>query len=466
MSPSAISSRVVADHLRAMTFLIADGVLPSNEWRGYVLRKIMRRAMRHGKRLGATAPFLHRLVDVLVAQMGDAYPELRQGRDTIVRVIRAEEDRFDVVLSGGLPKLEELLEAAAATGSTVPGDEAFKLYDTFGLPLDFIEDLASERKLTLDRQAFDRAMEAQRDKARAKSAFDRKADEFVFGAPTTAGQLERRGRSLRGLHDNRRRGRQDRCAVRRSEAPGGRAPDGGNGVRRPRPDTVLRRGRRTGLRYRRAPERGRRRARARGRCGPPRRRACPVATTCRSPGGRSRKASRSARSSRRAVARCDAAKSHGHAPASRGAPPGARHAREAGGVAGGARSPAVRLHALRRPDARGDRSHRAHRQRADLPQRGSRNRGAQYRRSDGRRRDGAVRREVRRTRARRDRAGLQRRAVRRHAYARHRGYRLLHDHRGKRRRRGGAAYRGANGRRRGPRAPGPPRRRCGSCWAR
>ena len=118
MSPSAISSRVVADHLRAMTFLIADGVLPSNEWRGYVLRKIMRRAMRHGKRLGATAPFLHRLVDVLVAQMGDAYPELRQGRDTIVRVIRAEEDRFDVVLSAGLPKLEELLEAAAAAGST------------------------------------------------------------------------------------------------------------------------------------------------------------------------------------------------------------------------------------------------------------------------------------------------------------------------------------------------------------
>jgi alanyl-tRNA synthetase len=180
MSPSAISSRVVADHLRAMTFLIADGVLPSNEWRGYVLRKIMRRAMRHGKRLGATAPFLHRLVDVLAAQMGAAYPELREGRDTIVRVIRAEEERFDVVLSAGLPKLEDLLDAAVAAGTTVPGDEAFKLYDTFGLPLDFIEDLAGERKLTLDRLAFDKAMEAQRDKARARSAFDRKGDEFTF----------------------------------------------------------------------------------------------------------------------------------------------------------------------------------------------------------------------------------------------------------------------------------------------
>jgi alanyl-tRNA synthetase len=198
MSPSAISSRVVADHLRAMTFLIADGVLPSNEWRGYVLRKIMRRAMRHGKRLGATAPFLHRLVDVLAAQMGDAYPELRQERDTIVRAIRAEEDRFDVVLSGGLPKLEELLESAAAAGSTVSGEEAFRLYDTFGLPLDFIEDLASERKLALDRQAFDRAMAAQRDRARAKSAFDRKADEFVYGAPTVQDRLRTVGDHFEG----------------------------------------------------------------------------------------------------------------------------------------------------------------------------------------------------------------------------------------------------------------------------
>jgi alanyl-tRNA synthetase len=163
-----------------------------------VLRKIMRRAMRHGKRLGATAPFLHRLVDVLVAQMGEAYPELRDGRDTIVRVIRAEEDRFDVVLSAGLPKLEELLEAAAAAGNTVPGDEAFKLYDTFGLPLDFIEDLAGERKLTLDRQAFDRAMEAQRGKARARSAFDRKGDDFAFGAPTTQEGLRAVGDRFEG----------------------------------------------------------------------------------------------------------------------------------------------------------------------------------------------------------------------------------------------------------------------------
>src|SRR6185436_2579974 len=113
MDSGPISTRVVADHLRAMTFLIADGVLPSNEWRGYVLRKIMRRAMRHGKRLGFTAPVLHVLADEVIAQMSDAYPELRTGRDTIVQVIRSEEHRFDAVLTNGLPKLEELLDRAA-----------------------------------------------------------------------------------------------------------------------------------------------------------------------------------------------------------------------------------------------------------------------------------------------------------------------------------------------------------------
>ena len=181
MAPAAISTRVVADHLRAMTFLIADGVLPSNEWRGYVLRKIMRRAMRHGKRLGFAEPVLHVLADDLIAHMGDAYPELRSGRDTIVQVIRAEEHRFDAVLTNGLPKLEELLDRAAQHGTPVSGDDAFRLYDTLGLPLDFIEDLASERKLVLDKAGFDRAMEAQREKARARSAFEgKRAEEPAF----------------------------------------------------------------------------------------------------------------------------------------------------------------------------------------------------------------------------------------------------------------------------------------------
>jgi alanyl-tRNA synthetase len=195
----AVSSRVVADHMRAMTFLIADGVVPSNEWRGYVLRKIMRRAMRHGKRLGLTEPFLHELVDVLVGQMGDAYPELRRGRESVVSVIRSEEERFDAVLTAGLPRLEDVLDRAAAEGTAVPGDEAFKLYDTFGLPLDFIEDLAAERRLAFDRDGFDRALEVQRGKARAKSAFDqRQADEFTFSADGRADALRSAGDVFEG----------------------------------------------------------------------------------------------------------------------------------------------------------------------------------------------------------------------------------------------------------------------------
>jgi alanyl-tRNA synthetase len=199
MTPMAISSRVVADHMRAMTFLIADGVVPSNEWRGYVLRKIMRRAMRHGKRLGMTEPFLHTLVDVVVREMGGAYPELRRGRDAIVNVVTSEEERFDAVLTAGLPRLEEVLDRAAVSATAVPGDEAFKLYDTFGLPLDFIEDLASERRLAFDREGFDRAMEVQRGKARAKSGFDQKrSHEFTFASDTQREALRSAGDVFEG----------------------------------------------------------------------------------------------------------------------------------------------------------------------------------------------------------------------------------------------------------------------------
>jgi alanyl-tRNA synthetase len=169
--PADVSMRVVADHMRAMTFLIADGVAPSNEWRGYVLRKIMRRAMRHGMRLGMEEPFLYTLVDAIVEGFGDAYPELKSGRDLVVQVIRNEEERFDAVLAGGLPRLEEVLAQAAAGNGVVAGDAAFKLYDTYGLPRDFIEDMIEDRKLRFDQAGFERAMDAQREKARAGSAF-------------------------------------------------------------------------------------------------------------------------------------------------------------------------------------------------------------------------------------------------------------------------------------------------------
>ena len=179
-----ISMRVVADHSRAMTFLIGDGVIPSNEWRGYVLRKIMRRAMRHGKHLGLTEPFLHEMVAVLVREMGDAYPDLRTNQETIARTITAEENRFDAVLKDGLPRLEaEITKALETPAKVLDGDAAFKLYDTFGVPYDFIEDTAATRGASVDKEAFDRAMEGQRDKARAGSAFGGGKKGIEFSLP-------------------------------------------------------------------------------------------------------------------------------------------------------------------------------------------------------------------------------------------------------------------------------------------
>jgi alanyl-tRNA synthetase len=175
--------RVVADHIRSTTFLIADGVIPSNEWRGYVLRKIMRRAMRHGKHLGFEGPFLHGLVGVLDVEMGDAYPELRRNREMVEKTILAEENRFDAVLEEGLPRLEAELNKLLGTKSKVlSGEAAFRLYDTFGVPYDFVEDTAATQGVTVDRAGFDAAMEAQRDKARAGSAFGaaKKEERFVF----------------------------------------------------------------------------------------------------------------------------------------------------------------------------------------------------------------------------------------------------------------------------------------------
>ncbi len=180
--------RVIADHLRAMTFLIADGVVPSNEFRGYVLRKIMRRAMRHGKKLGFTEPVIYTLADVVIREMGDAYPELRSGRELIVSVVRSEEERFDAVLTAGLPRLEDVLDRAASGNRMVSGDDAFRLYDSLGVPLDFMEDLAEQRQLGIDREGFERAMEGQRERARAGSKFEPGERAFNLSMPA---ELER-----------------------------------------------------------------------------------------------------------------------------------------------------------------------------------------------------------------------------------------------------------------------------------
>jgi alanyl-tRNA synthetase len=206
MSQTDVSMRVVADHIRATTFLIADGVIPSNEWRGYVLRKIMRRAMRHGKHLGFTEPFMHGLVGILDREMGDAYPEIRRNRGMIEKTIRAEEDRFEIVLTEGLPRLEaEIAKVAGTASKLLPGSAAFQLYDTFGVPYDFIEDTAATQGVGVDRAAFDVAMEAQRDKARAGSAFGggKKGEEFTLAAGDPDGQLSGVGDQFEGYSTTR-----------------------------------------------------------------------------------------------------------------------------------------------------------------------------------------------------------------------------------------------------------------------
>jgi alanyl-tRNA synthetase len=161
---SAASLRVIADHSRAATFLISDGVLPSNEGRGYVLRKIIRRAITHGRLLGHDKPFLHQMMFSVRDLMQDAYPELKESADRVSRTVLSEEQRFSHTIDIGLEKLEE---AFASAPGELSGAEAFKLYDTFGMPLDFMQDAARDQGIAFDQAGFDRAMQEQRERARA-----------------------------------------------------------------------------------------------------------------------------------------------------------------------------------------------------------------------------------------------------------------------------------------------------------
>jgi len=162
------SLRVIADHIRAASFLIADGVLPSNEGRGYVLRRIIRRALRHGWMLGVRQPFFHKLVDTLDRLMGEAYPILREQRATVERALKAEEERFAETLDSGMRIFNDVAEKS---GDTIPGLDAFRLYDTYGFPLDLTQDMARERGMSVDTAGFDAAMQQQKDTARAAGKF-------------------------------------------------------------------------------------------------------------------------------------------------------------------------------------------------------------------------------------------------------------------------------------------------------
>ena len=180
------SLRVIADHIRACSFLVADGVIPGNEGRGYVLRRIIRRAIRHGWKLGARAPFFHRLVADLAGEMGAAYPQLVQEQSRIVGVLRQEEERFFATIENGMDILEAELAAMAQRGDvTFSGETAFKLHDTFGFPLDLTADVCREREVQVDAAAFDTAMTRQREQARAAGKF-RMAVNLEYEGPETA----------------------------------------------------------------------------------------------------------------------------------------------------------------------------------------------------------------------------------------------------------------------------------------
>ncbi len=166
---SSSSLNVIVDHIRACSFLIADGVLPGNEGRGYVLRRIIRRAIRHGKKLGNNELFFYKLVAPLVNEMGEAYPELAKAQAHVEKVLEKEERRFAETLDQGMEILEEAI--AQLDSKQIPGEVAFKLYDTYGFPLDLTADIARERELTVDQQGFEQAMAGQRDRARAASKF-------------------------------------------------------------------------------------------------------------------------------------------------------------------------------------------------------------------------------------------------------------------------------------------------------
>jgi alanyl-tRNA synthetase len=181
-----VSMRVIADHARAATFLIADGVTPSNEWRGYVLRRIMRRAMRHGRKLGLTEPFFWRTVDWVVALMGDAYPELVSERGRVQDAVRHEEERFAETLDTGMRKIDEYVRERGGSGATraVDGRLLFTLYDTYGFPMDLAEEVFTDAGFSVTdetRAAAEAAMEAQRERARAGASFG-----FTEGAEANA----------------------------------------------------------------------------------------------------------------------------------------------------------------------------------------------------------------------------------------------------------------------------------------
>ena len=343
-APQKASHRVIADHLRATSFLIADGVLPSNEGRGYVLRRIMRRAMRHAELLGAKDPLMWRLVPTLVREMGQAYPELHRAEALITETLKLEETRFRRTLERGLAILDEA--SSRSKGDMFDGETAFTLYDTYGFPLDLTQDALKIARIGVDIAAFTEAMERQREMARASwTGSGEAADEAVWFAL--------REKSAAPIFSATRpkppQASLPRCCAtaRKCCAEEGRKRRCGA-----QPDAVLRRIRRPGRRYRAMTGDGVRFARHRyAKAG--RRSVRPF----RHRGAGHTQGRHRADAGRRSrAAPRDSAKSFGNPPVARGAAPGARRSCRAERLAGRARSAALRLLASEADERRRDRT--------------------------------------------------------------------------------------------------------------
>ena len=351
--PRGVSHRVIADHLRASAFLIADGVLPSNEGRGYVLRRIMRRAMRHAQLLGAETPLMWRLVPTLVREMGQAYPELARAEALIAETLKLEETRFRNTLERGLLILDEE-SRGLKRGDRLKGETAFTLYDTYGFPLDLTQDALKPRGIAVDTDGFNSAMERQREKARASWAGSGDAateavwfklreklgaTEFLGyeteGAEGVVAALVKDGKEVDALHA----GETGAVIVNQTPFYG----EFGRPGRRHRAHA---RRRRAVHRHRYPEESGRR--------------ICPLR---RGGGGHAQGRRRPQARSGSCPQERHKATSFGDAHPARGAAPGARRPRRAEGLAGGAGPAALRFLASQADDGAGDRAGRGHRQR-------------------------------------------------------------------------------------------------------
>ena len=382
---SDVSLRILADHSRAVTFMIGDGILPSNEGRGYVLRRLLRRAIYHGRMLGIEGAFMGEYVDAVIAEMGHAYPEIVENADLIRRICASEEERFSATLRTGQAYLEEAL-AGLAQGEALGGEDAFKLHDTYGFPFDLTVEVAQAAGHEVDHEGFEREMQAQRERARSqvKDVAWSKFDTVWVALSDKFGADEFVGYDQDSIDTQIRALVRDEQTV--DEATAGEKVD----VLLP-PHAVLRREGRPGGRRRR--HRGRR-LQAPGERHHLRREDPLGAPLHRAHGHRPR--GRRLHGHRRPYApRAHPPQPHGHPHPARRAAPGPGHARQPGRLARGAGAPALRLHPLPAAHPRRARADRAPVQRAHHGRPAGEHPRVRHRRGPRLRRHGAVRREVR-----------------------------------------------------------------------